>query len=264
MVELTAGMIAEEIEKWAPKIYAEPYDNPGLILGRSNKQVKKIVMAVDASELVIAQAVAWGADMLIVHHPLPFTPIKTITDEDRIGRQILTLIENHITLYAVHTNGDSAPNGGNDYACHLLGLQNVRAVAAEDEIACLRIGELKESCTLEALGSLVKEAYQLPHVKVYDSRKKEVKKVAVCIGSGMDFAPLAIKEGADVLITGDISYHKADAALASGLSLVDATHFLTDRLAVKNLAQKLEKFLLESEMEVQVALAKEKELFQVI
>ena len=264
MAEFTANRIAAEIEKWAPLTYAEVYDNPGLLIGRGSKQVQKILVAVDASELVIAQAIAWNADMLIVHHPLPFTPIKKITDEDRLGRQLLTLIENHIVLYASHTNGDSAPGGGNDYACRLLNLEDVRAVAEENQIPCLRIGKLKKACTLEELADKVKEAYHLPKVRIFGNSKQKVGKVAVCIGSGMDFASLASGQGADVLITGDISDHRADPAVANGLSLIDATHFLTDRLAMEQLAEKLRQLVAEKAAGIQIALAHEKEPFQTI
>ena len=91
-----------------------------------------------------------------------------------------------------------------------------------------------------------------------------VQKVALCTGSGMDFMPLALKEGADVFITGDITYHKADEAEAAGLGLIDATHFGTDLLSVKWVAQALRDMAAHKGADLVVYEAEEADLYQTL
>ena len=250
------------MEKWAPLSYAEDYDNVGLLIGHEDRCVSSIMVAVDASEKVIEQALEKKVDLLLTHHPLIFRPVKKIVQNDRIGRRLLQLIENKIALYSAHTNLDSTPNGNNDRAAQQLGLVNIEAVAQEGEKACLRIGSLPEKLTLGELAELILEKYQLPDIRIVGDNEQIVSKVALCVGSGMDFMRLAIKEGADAFITGDITYHKADEAKAVGLGLIDATHFGTDRLSVKWVAEELRNLAQEKDAELVVWEAEETDIYQ--
>ena len=95
------------IEGTYPRSAALEFDNVGLQVGRSEKEVRRIYLAaLDATDAVIEQAVEQEADMLITHHPLIFSPRKHITDEDFIGRRLLKLIRSDISYYAMHTNYD--------------------------------------------------------------------------------------------------------------------------------------------------------------
>ena len=98
--------IIKEIEARFPKHYAMEWDNVGLQVGRSDKEVKRIYLALDATDEVIEEAADWGADMLITHHPMIFKAMKKINDEDFIGRRVLKLIRDDISYYAMHTNYD--------------------------------------------------------------------------------------------------------------------------------------------------------------
>lgn len=249
--------LVEFMEQWAPLSYAESYDNPGLLLGHLDKSIETVMVAVDASEAVVQQALQQQADCLITHHPLIFHPIKRVTDEDRTGRRLLTLAEHGIALYSAHTNLDTAPGGNNDYAAALLGLEKVRAVARPGEQACLRLGQLPAPLSLEALGKLVKEQFFLPYLRLIGEAQQEVSRVALCTGSGMDFMSLALEEAADVLITGDIGYHEAEEAKAKGLALIDASHFGTDRLSVKWTVQTLQQWAQETGRALRIYAAEE-------
>ena len=248
----------------APFSYAESYDNPGLLLGRHEQIIQTVMVAVDASESVIQQAVEAKADLLITHHPLIFHPLRRLVDSERNGRRLLQLMENGIALYSAHTNMDSAPGGNNDRACEQLGLLHVQAVGEPGEIASLRIGQLPEPLCLSSLAALVKERFALPTVRMVGSAEQKVHSVALCTGSGMDFMEQALKAGADVLITGDITYHKADDAQAAGLCLIDATHFGTDRLSVAWLCQRLGDWAQKNQFALRVIAAQEQDLYQVV
>ena len=97
--------ILKEIEARLPKHYAMEWDNVGLQVGRSDKEVKRIYLALDATDEVIEEAADWGADMLITHHPMIFKAMKKINDEDFIGRRVLKLIRDDISYYAMHRLG---------------------------------------------------------------------------------------------------------------------------------------------------------------
>ena len=99
--------IMKALEKIAPVKYAEDWDNVGLLVGRGDKQVRKIMVALDASQSVINQCVNQKVDLLITHHPLIFSPLKRINGDDFISRKVIQLLQNDISCYAIHTNFDS-------------------------------------------------------------------------------------------------------------------------------------------------------------
>lgn len=96
------------LEQLAPKKLAESWDNVGLLVGREEQEVHKIMLALDASEPVIDQCIAQKVDLLITHHPLVFSPVKQINYNEVTGRKLIKLIQNRIACYAMHTNFDVA------------------------------------------------------------------------------------------------------------------------------------------------------------
>ena len=101
--------IIEILETLAPKSCACDWDNPGLLAGRIDKDVKKILLTLDADDAAVERAKEIGADMLLSHHPLIFKPVKHVSDENFIGRRLVSLIQSDVSYYAMHTNFDSAP-----------------------------------------------------------------------------------------------------------------------------------------------------------
>ena len=100
--------IIKLMEKVAPPEYACNWDNCGLLVGRKDKEVKKIMVALDATRNVIDQARIQNVDMLITHHPMIFSGMKKVTYDDFIGRKVMMLVANDISYYAAHTNMDAA------------------------------------------------------------------------------------------------------------------------------------------------------------
>ena len=98
--------IIEILETLAPKSCACDWDNPGLLAGRIDKDVKKILLTLDADDAAVERAKEIGADMLLSHHPLIFKPVKHVSDEDFIGRRLVSLIQSDVSYYAMHTNFD--------------------------------------------------------------------------------------------------------------------------------------------------------------
>ena len=179
--------IIRQIERKYDKKYALDWDNVGLLVGRDDKEVKKIYVAVDPTDEVIQEAIDCGADMLVTHHPLIFTSIRCVNNLDFEGRRVLKLAQNDISYYAMHTNYDVM--GMADLAVQKLGetygeVLDVTAVNEDgSEEGIGRVYTMRESMTLRACCEQVKQAFSLDCVKVFGDLEGRVTRLAVCPGS---------------------------------------------------------------------------------
>ena len=203
--------VIEILEKQSPKSYACDWDNVGLLVGREDKEIQKIYIALDATDEAIEEAIANGADMLLTHHPMIFKGMKRVTQEDFIGRRIIRLIQNDISYYAMHTNFDVM--GMADLAADYLGISDTRvleitSVSETGEEGIGRYGSLKKEMTVRECCEEVKQAFSLENVKVFGNLERKVKTAAISPGSGRSVISNALQAGVDVLITGDIDHHE--------------------------------------------------------
>lgn len=234
------------IEGYFSRDYAEDWDNVGLLAGNPEKEVKKILVALDATDAVICQAVEMGADMLITHHPLIFSPMKKITADHFIGRRVCALIQNDIAYYAMHTNYDILKMA--DAAADRLELSKQEILETvcmtdEGEGGFGKAGNLEQPMTLEAYAAKVKALFGLPGVLVYGDPKRQIARAAVCPGSGKSFLDAAISSGADVYITGDVDYHFGTDANARGIAVIDAGHYGVEHIFIEDMKQYLTELL---------------------
>lgn len=234
-------------QEYSPE-YACDWDNVGLLAGRRDKEVKKILLALDATDEVVHMAVEKEADMLITHHPMIFSPVRRITDEDMTGRRVITLIQQDISYYAMHTNYDI--RGMADLAAGLLKLDEC-AVLEEirDGEGIGRVGLLPKRMTLEECAGLVKKAYDIPDVRLFGPLDTEVRFAAVCPGAGKSTIKEVLRFGCDVYITGDIDHHTGIDAVDQGLCIIDAGHYGIEHIFMKDVRDYLEKVLTGVRME---------------
>lgn len=245
------GEIVSLLEKLAPPALAMDWDNVGLLLGRQDKTVKKIVLALDLTEETASQAVSLKADMLITHHPAIFRKIGCLTDAQWQQKLLLTLAENRIALYSAHTNLDCAPGGVNDVLAKRLGLRDLEVLDLATGLG--RIGTV-EPQSLEEFAVFAKKQLEADYLAVASAGRK-VRKVAVCGGAGADLIPLALARGADTLVTGDVKYHEAQGAAFSGLNLVDAGHQPTETPVLRELAARLDADLAAADIKLEICVA---------
>lgn len=255
--------IIESLERLSPSSFAESWDNVGLLAGRTDKEVSRLCIALDATDEVIDEAVRVGADMLLTHHPLIFSPMKKITAEDFIGRRLIKLLQNDISYYAMHTNFDVM--GMADAAADELGLKDrqVLDITYEDEIAkegLGRYGRLIQIMTLEECASFVKETFELEHVKIYGEQDTPIEWAAVSPGSGKTMIKPAVSAGVEVLITGDIEHHEGLDAMAQGLAIIDAGHFGLEKIFIPYMKEYIRREL----PQLTVFAAKEKNPFWIL
>lgn len=232
---MECALICESIEELSPKRFALSFDNVGLLVGRYDKDVKTIYIALDATDEVIDAAIECEADMLITHHPMIFSAIKSVRADDFIGRRILKLAKYDISYYAMHTNFDVM--GMADAAADEIDLieRDVLQVTYEDEIGAEgigRIGRLREEMSLIELCDFVKERFMLDTVKVFGDPDRLCNICAISPGSGKSMIKYAIEKGADVIITGDIDHHEGIDSVAQGLCVIDAGHFGIEKIFV--------------------------------
>lgn len=226
--------IIEKIEAFSPKQLAESWDNVGLQLGSVAQDVTRILVTLDVTPSVVSEAIDKKVDMIISHHPFIFGGIKTLHADTYDAQVLVPLIKHGIALYAAHTNMDNAQGGMNDWLCAELGLPQGEPLEVQGTYALNgkqlpygtgRIAELEQPVLFEHFLQRVDDVLLTKGIK-YHKQHETVKRVAICGGAGSDFYQLAIAHHADVYITGDVSYHKAQEMAQYGLSLIDAGHYI--------------------------------------
>ena len=228
--------IIDKIEDFAPLIMACEGDNPGLMFGKKNKEIKRVLVALDVDLSVIREATEKGADLIVTHHPLIFDPIKQINEKTTAGRCILELAESNIALYSAHTNLDSAKGGLNDIFAEKLGISGTKPIEITytdengTDYGIGRVGAIEKEMTLSEFAAFVCKAFDLPSTNFVGDGNAKVKTVAVCSGSG---GSLLSDVSADVYVTGDIKYSGARNAADAGQNLVIAGHYETEICAMQ-------------------------------
>ncbi|HPW69215.1 MAG: GTP cyclohydrolase 1 type 2 [Deltaproteobacteria bacterium ADurb.BinA179] len=216
------------LESIAPFDTAEPWDNTGLMVGHTLREVRSVLVALDPSTEVIQEAEKLGADLIITHHPLIFTPLKRLDLQESIPRRVARLIQASMALVSMHTNLDAARGGVADELADRLCLKEVQ------RLKVLRIGKVEQPCDLRAWVA------RLPFetVRIVDGGRP-VENVCACPGSGMDYLGEAIGRGCDTLVTGDVRYHAGLDAKEAGVNVVDLGHFATEEIIIAPLAKRL-------------------------
>lgn len=243
------------LEVMAPKKYAAGWDNVGLLLGREDKEIHKIMIAVDATDAVIDQAIRAGVDLLLTHHPMIFKPLNRICSNHFIGKRALNLLQEDICYYAMHTNFDVM--GMADCAAEKIHLQNsqVLEVTFEDvkeKEGYGRYGQLPREMSLLECANMVKDAFGLENVIVYGEPERRLETAAISPGSVKSVVSFAVNAGVDVLISGDVDHHTGIDLLEQGVAVIDAGHYGLEYIFVeymkKYIESKLPSMIIETEV----------------
>lgn len=223
---MNAKKIIAYLEDQFPSSLAYEWDNVGLQVGNETIEVSKVLITLDVTIEVINEAIHMGANMIVAHHPMIFRPLKNIVTNDIFGQMISLLIKHDIVLYVMHTNYDISNQGMNSVLADKLGLKNQEIIdfTTEDE-GLGKIGHIKEM-SLDQFVTQVKQTFQVSHVRVIGDLKQMVSRVAIVGGSGSSVIEQAQSLGADVLITGDITYHHALDMRSNGLLGIDPGHHI--------------------------------------
>ncbi|MBR2847575.1 MAG: Nif3-like dinuclear metal center hexameric protein [Clostridia bacterium] len=231
--------IIDKIESFAPLAMACEGDNPGLMFGKRDKEINRVLVALDVDMGVIREAAEKGADLIVTHHPLMFDPIRQINEETPAGRCLLELAENGIALYSAHTNLDSAKGGLNDIFADKLGISGTKPIEITytdengTDYGIGRVGAIEKETTLADFATFVCKCFDLPSTNFVGDGNAKVKTVAVCSGSGADMISKKLAAEADVYVTGDVKYSGARKFASLDLNLITAGHYETEICAME-------------------------------
>ncbi|MBT5274006.1 MAG: Nif3-like dinuclear metal center hexameric protein, partial [Flavobacteriales bacterium] len=167
----------------------------------------------DCIESVIDEAIATGCNLIVAHHPIIFSGLKKLNGSNYIERTVIKAIKNDIAIYAIHTNLDNMHNGVSAKIAEKLGLENCKVLAPKSDLINKQvgsgiIGELKTAVNTEQFLMDIKENMQTDCVRYTPIVNQEIKRVAVCGGSGSFLLKNAIEAKVDIFITADFKYHE--------------------------------------------------------
>mgnify|MGYP003293555012 FL=1 len=216
--------IISVIEGFAPLSVQEGWDNSGLCIGSPEDEVNGVLVALDCTPELVDEAIAAGADMIVTHHPLIFSGLKKISPQTQVGRAVIKAVKAGVSIYAAHTSADKVLAGVSGDMARKLGLEDVEILQKDGEDVGLGVvGNLQEPLSSEDVIRLVKERFGLKVAKVSRPLEGKVSRVAMCGGSGGSLIGEARKSGAQLYISGDISYHNFFAE--DGFMIMDIGHY---------------------------------------
>lgn len=222
---MTLREIVDEMERIAPSSLAEEWDNVGLLCGGMSAYVDTVAVALDATPDIIASAKETGAQLLIVHHPPIFRPIRALSPADPVYQAVKC----DLALFAAHTNLDAAENGVNDCLASALELRECVPAGKFS-----RFGKLPKALTPKAFADTVAEALHTA-VQIREGASP-VRTVLVSSGAGAESIANA---PADAFVTGEIKHHEWLAAPA-GMTVLAAGHYATEQVVVRPLCERLQ------------------------
>jgi len=235
----TVKQVEQMLFALAPHELAQEWDNVGLLVGNADREVNRILVALDITEAVVDEAIAGGFDLIVAHHPLincAWVPVQAVRWDHYKGRLLMKLIENRISAICMHTNLDSAQGGVNDVLAAALELCGIEQLS-DDGLG--RIGKLAKPMMIGEFAGYVKDKLKANGVRYTVGGEKIVSRVAVGGGSCSEFMELAATLGCDAFVTSDIKYHDFQNAEVLGLHLVDAGHFPTEDVVCPVVVEKL-------------------------
>ena len=223
----TVGEIFDFLNTKAPVETKLDFDNVGLLVGSRDWSVGSVMLALEITGEVIAEAKAWGAGLVLSHHPL-FFDLKTVSSEVPQGKKAMDLLTGHMAAICMHTNLDAADGGVNDALAAALGLGDARPY--EPEHIC-RLGSLPEALPLPDFLRRTKERLGCAGLRYVDSGRP-VCLVAVGGGSCGSMLEETARTGCDTFVTADVKHDQFLRARELSLNLIDAGHFNTENVVI--------------------------------
>lgn len=206
---ITIADIISAIEHAAPLSLQEGYDNAGLQVGDASQPCTGVLLCVDVTPAIIAEAVSRGCNMVVSHHPLFFKGIKQLTGATLQQQAAIEAIRRGVAVYSAHTNLDSAADGVNRTLARMLGLTGISPLvpAAEPMTGLGSAGTLAPALTADELIARIKQACGSPIVRCTAPPAEAISRLALCGGSGGSLIPDAVASGAQAYLTSDVRYH---------------------------------------------------------
>ena len=222
--------IAAYLDREIPFSLKMDFDNVGLLCGFPGKEVSRILVVLDVTLEAVREAERIGAELIVAHHPVIFTPMKTVTDDTPEGRRVIALLRSGISAVCLHTNLDRAEGGVNTALARALGAEEL--IRLDMGSVC----ELPDCVPLPEFLSAAADSLGVRDIRWSDAGRT-VRRIALCGGSGGDIIYDAVKYGCDTVVTGEIRHHQWIDGGEMGLNLIEAGHFATENPVTGPLAE---------------------------
>lgn len=232
---MTVGELLAVLDRLAPTRLAEEWDNVGLMVGRRDRPVTRVLVALDLRGHVLDEARDTGADLVLVHHPPIFPALSAVSDQRISGALVLRAAEERIAVVAAHTNLDAAAGGLNDLMADALGLRERAPLVPHADDPAVGLGRvgMVDPVPLDELAARCVGVFctRRANLGVAGDPGQMVSRLAICTGSGGSLIAAARASGAEAYVTGDLKYHDADAA--EGMGLVNIAHGAVEQQAMR-------------------------------
>ena len=232
-----------DLQRWlaefAPPRLAAEWDNVGLLVGDASREVTRVMTCLTVTAESVAEAIREGAQLIVTHHPFPFSAVKRITSETHAGRLLLSLIEGRIAVLSPHTAFDSARGGINRRLAERIGLEYIQPLIEDSHDAALGTG--RQGTFAGTLGELAARACAklgIAQVQLVGNPARLLERVAVGCGSAGELLAAAHAAECDCFVTGEARFHTALEAQALGMTMILLGHYASERFAVEELAQR--------------------------
>lgn len=233
----TLAALASAIDSRIAFADAADWDRVGVQFGDLYAQTGLVGVCHEVNEAVMKAVRENGVRTLVTYHPLLFEPATALIAGGSAHGRTYRLIRDGVALISVHTAFDASPGGTADALASALGIETAKSFAVElDGPLIGRVGPIRPQ-RLERFAEQVQELLGSPSVRVAGAPDSMIGRVAVLPGSGGSAVKAALDDGADALVTGDVSHHVAASAVAAGLAMVDAGHMPSERPGMVRLAR---------------------------
>ncbi|MGB9687825.1 Nif3-like dinuclear metal center hexameric protein [Thermogutta sp.] len=225
-----------------PPDLAERWDNTGLLLGDPARPVERVMTCLTLSPRTVAEAIENGANLVISHHPVPFTPLTAITTVTLPGWILWQLAVHQIAVFSPHTSFDSAAQGINQLLAERLKLTDIRPLrpsSAEPSLGTGRLGILPEPRPFLEFAQHVKNVFGLKHIAVAGTPRVPVERVAIGCGAAGELLRDAHQAGCQAFVLGETRFHTCMEAEFLGIGLCMIGHYQSERLGMEHLAHLL-------------------------
>ncbi|MDY0131313.1 MAG: Nif3-like dinuclear metal center hexameric protein [Desulforegulaceae bacterium] len=253
------------MEEIAPLGLAQSWDNCGLQVGDPFQEIKKITISLDPDWDSVNKSVSNGSNLLITHHPLFFSKLKSFDFSTVFGKLVRKAVKNDLAVYSAHTNLDSVRPGLNDFFLKKLGFEAgppILPFSGKDEINGLgRISYLENEVFCLDFAAEVKKKLNIETLRISGCNNLSSNLIGVCTGSGASLMEEAARMGVKIFITGDVKYHEAQLASEIGICLIDAGHYGTEKIVCELLKERLDISMKNSGLNVETEIFYNQDVF---
>ena len=218
----TRSMINRLAKQFPKRLAKKHHDHVGLMTGKLKENTNKILLCLDLDEEVYPLVKETMPDLIITHHPFIYGTKYKVFKYDEKKKTLCDAIDAlNIPVYSMHTNFDEGKGGMNDSLAEALELKDIYAPSKEQT---MRIGYLKEKMDIIEASKYIKNALNVSYGLLIQGNDKLIEKVGIIGGGGSRSFKIALEEGCDLYISGDIPHHVRRDVVISKFNFLDLPH----------------------------------------